>query len=478
MNRVMSIYKKLSAPIKASLWFVVCNVIQKGIQVLTTPIFTRILTQEEYGTYSVYQSWYNIISVFATFNLAAGVYNNGLTEKPEEKDGFTSSLLGLSSTITVCLFFIYVVNIRFWTKILEMPPMFMFAMFVELIFVPAYSFWSAQQRYFYKYVGIIITSLIIGLVGPIIAVIAVLLAEKKAEAMVISFVFIQVAVGLYLYIILFARGRCLFNKKYWIHALRFNIPLIPHYLSQTVLNQSDRIMISRMVGTDKAAIYSVAYTVAMVMTLIISAISSTFTPYIYQSIKTNRIEDLRANSKVLCAFVCGMCLMSIWVGPELIQVIAAKEYYEACWIIPPVAASLYFVFVAGLYGTIEFYYEHTISVMVASIAAAVANLLLNYVCIKQFGYLAAGHTTLFCYIIMLIVRYVFYVRLVKKKNIVYIFDDKTSVIAALVMVISVPLSLMLYNYCIIRYILLVILIIILLCNRSKIVNVLTTKREK
>ena len=60
-------------------------------------------------------------------------------------------------------------------------------------------------------------------------------------------------------------GKKYIQKKYWKYALAFNIPLIPHYLSNYVLSQSDRVMIGKMVGNDKAALYSVAYTISTMM---------------------------------------------------------------------------------------------------------------------------------------------------------------------------------------------------------------------
>lgn len=52
--KIRGIYNKLNIGIKASIWFMFCNIIQKGITMLTVPIFTRLLSTEEYGIYSVY----------------------------------------------------------------------------------------------------------------------------------------------------------------------------------------------------------------------------------------------------------------------------------------------------------------------------------------------------------------------------------------------------------------------------------------
>lgn len=97
--------------------YTICNVAQRGISLLSTPIFTRILTTEQYGVYSIYQSWYQILFIFATLNLTYGVYNNGLTKYEDDRLTFTASMQGLSTTITAGLFLIYIVAQPFWEKI-------------------------------------------------------------------------------------------------------------------------------------------------------------------------------------------------------------------------------------------------------------------------------------------------------------------------------------------------------------------------
>lgn len=67
MTQYLNKYRSMSAPAKASLWFVICSVLQKGIAFLTTPLFTRVLSQEEYGTVSIYNSWLAVITILATF---------------------------------------------------------------------------------------------------------------------------------------------------------------------------------------------------------------------------------------------------------------------------------------------------------------------------------------------------------------------------------------------------------------------------
>ena len=60
--------------VRASLWFLISTFLQKAISVISTPIFTRLLTTGQYGEYNVFQSWMGIISVIVTLNLFYGVF--------------------------------------------------------------------------------------------------------------------------------------------------------------------------------------------------------------------------------------------------------------------------------------------------------------------------------------------------------------------------------------------------------------------
>ena len=75
MHRVLEAYKNLSKPAKASVWFILSNVILKGISFFTLPIFSRLLTPDEYGTVSVYNSWVATVSIITTLNTPPQIVN-------------------------------------------------------------------------------------------------------------------------------------------------------------------------------------------------------------------------------------------------------------------------------------------------------------------------------------------------------------------------------------------------------------------
>ena len=62
-NKIKEKYESLPVQVRASFWFLICSFLQKGISMITTPIFTRIMSTSDYGQYGVFNSWYGIITI-------------------------------------------------------------------------------------------------------------------------------------------------------------------------------------------------------------------------------------------------------------------------------------------------------------------------------------------------------------------------------------------------------------------------------
>ncbi|WP_407894634.1 lipopolysaccharide biosynthesis protein [Lacticaseibacillus sp. N501-2] len=478
INKYIHKYQALSAPLKASVWFAVCNILQKGISMITVPVFTRILTTAQFGVFSVYQSWSSIVAIFATLNLFYGVFNNGMVKFRDNRDGFTSSLQVLTTVVTTVVFIIYLIFHNFWNSVFGLSTLFVMVMFVELYFTPAYSFWAARQRFEYKYKLLVIVTLLQSVLTPLIGIIAVLSTTYKAEARVISYVLVEVCIGFIFYLYNLRKGKQGFVRKYWKFALAFNIPLIPHYLSQTVLQQSDRIMISALVGKDKAAIYSVAYNISSLMALVTNAINNSFIPYTYDQISKRKFSQLRSTTNALTSLVAILSVLVMLFGPEVVKIFAPPAYYEAIYIIPPVSASIFFIFLYPIFANVEFFFEENKFVMVASVLGAVLNILLNLVFIPKFGYLAAGYTTLVCYMVFSGAHYGFMKIVIRNKmpeaqpyNVNFIFA------LSIMEVLFVFISLLLYRNIVVRYAVLVLIVIGILVNRRRLMKLFESLKK-
>lgn len=408
-------YENLPVPAKASLWFVICAVLQKGIATITTPIFTRIMTPEEYGQFNVFTSWQGIVSVFVTLNLNAGVFAQGVVKFDKERAVFVSALQGLCMLLCCIWTVIYLLAESFWNQLFGLTTIQMLSMLLMIWLSAVWGFWSMTQRVDFLYRKVVALSLIMSIMTPALGIFMVLNADDKVTARILSILIVQLLLYTGLFFMQMQRGKTFYSGHYWRYALAFNIPLIPHYLSGVILASSDRIMIQQMVGNAEAGIYSLGCSVAVVMSLFNGSLMQTLEPWLYRKISEGKVLEIAPVAYTFFVLIAGLNMLLIAFAPELVAVFAPPAYYEAIWIIPPVTMGVYFTFAYSFFATFEFYFEKTRFIAIATVLGAVANLALNYLLLPYFGYVAAGYTTLLCYIIYAVSHYIFMQRVAHEK---------------------------------------------------------------
>lgn len=105
IRKVIAIkYKAIPLPLKATIWFAVCQILQKGFSILITPIMTRMLSTEEYGKVSTYMAWEGIFAIFITLSSGHAVLN--LCAKEDNKEKALSIVLGLNLSIALIWLFV------------------------------------------------------------------------------------------------------------------------------------------------------------------------------------------------------------------------------------------------------------------------------------------------------------------------------------------------------------------------------------
>lgn len=407
MFSLLKNYNNLSAEIKSSIWYMVCNLLQKCIGVITIPILTRLLTTSEYGLYSVFLAWLQLFEIPVTLRLSWGSYIVGLTKFSDDRERYTSSLLSLSFVITTIFLILYLLFYELVNNITGLPFETTLLIFAILYTVPAISFWSGLQKVCLRYKQMVFVTIFISLFVPFIGICFIIndTFSDKYQGMIYSRFFVQGVIALILALSFYKASCTIYNKKYWKYALSMNLPLVPYYYSLVLLAVSSKIMIQNMIGSAEAGIYSVAYSAAMVMTLLNSSLNSTIQPWFFKKLKDKSYKGISKILSFSILVVAAINLILIAFAPEAVAFFAPAQYYEAIWIIPPVAASVVVMFVYQHFVNIEFYFEETKRIAAASIGAAVVNMVLNYLLLPVFGYLIAGYVVLASYLIFAVVHY-------------------------------------------------------------------------
>lgn len=473
INKIIVKYKSLPETAKASISFLICAFLQRGISFLTTPIFTRILTTGEYGQYNTFNSWLSILTVIITLNLYSGVFSRGIVKFAEDRAAFISSLEGLTTTLVGIWAIVYILFHDFWNAIFGLTTPQVLMMLLLMWTTAVFSFWSMEQRVDLRYKKLVVLTIVVTILKPLLSILLILLSRDKVTARITGMVIVEFFAYVGLYISHLRKGKTFFSGQYWKHALVFNIPLIPHYLSMSLLNGADRIMINKMVSESAAGIYGLAYSVSQIMVMFNFALMQTFEPWLYKKIKDKEIEDISRVTYPAMCLIALVNLLLIAFAPEAVAIFAPKEYYEAIWVIPPIAMSTLFTFSYTFFAVFEFFYEKTKFISIATCLGAILNILLNYIFIGKYGYYAAGYTTLICYMIYAIAHYVF-MRYICKK---YLENRQPYSTKYLLLIITVFmifgfLFLLVYGYSLIRYLLALFIVIIVLGFRNKILNLI------
>lgn len=451
----------MSIQAKSALWFVMCSLLQRGISFITGPIFTRLMTTEQYGTYSLYLSWFQIMTILTSLYLSAGILTNAMNKYSGDRDRYISSMQGITITLTTICFIIYFIAHDMWNRIFGLDTSFMCLMFVELFVTPALAFWAGKQRYIYRYKSLVIVTLIKSFLNPVLGVFWVYFSNNKALARVNSIVSIELCFCGFFMILNFTRGKSFYHKKYWKYALGMAIPLIPHYLSGVILNQGDRIVIGQLCGKRDVALYSVAYTIGMLVQIFTDSIGNALSPWIYEHINTGEYLDMKKKLNYVLAFFWIVALGLMLLSPELILIFGSEKYKNAVYVIPPVAASTFFIYLYSLLSTMQFYFEKTKFMMLASVTAAGLNIILNYVFVTKFGYVAAGYTTLVCYILYCLGHHVVSHKIAHKyNNDRNVYDGKFVFFLSVLMIITCVIVNFIVNYPLIRYGIILCMVII------------------
>lgn len=467
-------YNKVPVQAKLAMWLMICTLIQRGISLITVPLYTRLMSLEEYGYVSTYFSWVSIALILSSFKLNAGVYNKGLSKFKEDRDGYCLSMQYTTSVITVFLLLLYVAFHKWVNDFMEMSTGIILFMFVELFFSTSMGFWTVKEQYDFHYKPIVRATMIYALLNLILGLIFVINAETgtKGYARIFSVVVVQAIVGGFFYMVNMKRGKFRFNLVYSVFAVKFNIPLIPHYFSEYILNQSDRIMIQKLCNYSDVALYSVAYNAGMLLTIITSSINQALTPWIYQSLDEKNFKQINKVILSIAIVIMIPIIIFIAVAPEAIYILAGKQYSEAVYVVPPVAGSIVFLFLYTVFANVEFYYDYNKFTMYISLVGAVFNIILNYFFIKLFGFVAAGYTTFICYFVYCVGHYLFMNYIVKKREQQRIFDSKALIGLFVGLLIMMILMSMTYNQIIVRYGIIVVITVVSCLKRRELFKVI------
>ena len=443
--------------IRAGIGYTIGNYFIKGLSFVTIPIFTRLLSTTDYGKYNTFNAYESVLYILVGCAIHSSYKNARYKYTGNQNDG--SGYVGYGTYVSnsylvviAGLFFWLLLFLLFHNTVISFTG-FSAPIVILLLLnsfstavITCFNTQIAIDYQYKKYVFIAILNAVLNIVLSIVLITTIFSTEKYIGR-IIGTVLPVLGISVYIIFEQFYRFKPKNIRSTMKWGLRYSFPIVPHGLSQIVLSSFDRIMISAMISNAAAGIYSFSYNIFAIVSVTAKSIDNVWGPWFYKKMNSKDYESIRKYSGFYLLFLLILCLLIMFISPELIALLGPKEYKEAILCVIPLIMGGFFAFAYTIPATIEYYFEKTKYIAIATSIAALINIVLNYICIKKWGYIAAAYTTLITYLLYFVFHCFVSIKLTEKD----LLPIKAMGTCSAVLICGGGIALVLIEYRIVRW---------------------------
>lgn len=396
--------------LKNTAWFTVGTVFSKIITFLLVPLYTNILTVEQYSIADLLTTTVSLAIPFFSLIITEAVLRFVLDKKNNKKQVFTIGIVitAVGGVILAIISFFIFKNISviklYW------------GYFIVIYFMTAI---NTLESEFLKGLEEVRLLAEIGILQTLSLVISniVLLVTMKCEIMgylaayIISYGIANICYffggKLYKYI----TSPCKIDRNLIREMLQYSVPMIPNSAMWWITNSSDRYLVSYMVSVAANGIMSVSYKIPSILSIVISVFMSAWQISVVDEFNTR--EGKKFFNSIYKKFVVASLIFTslLIIFSELFATFMyAKEFFSAWKYSAILLLGFNFHAIAGFLGTAFTSVKNTKPLFFSTFLAAITNICLNVVLIKSIETIGAVLATVISYFLTYIVRRV----LVKK----------------------------------------------------------------
>lgn len=465
--------------LKSGVWYTIGNFLIKGIVFLTSPIFNRLMTKADIGDFSNFNSWLPILLVIFSFDLYTSVAVARFDYKDNLDDYIASNLL-LGTMLSVVFSGILYIFKGFFMNILGINELEIWIVIAYCLVYPATQMIQVKHRITYKYKFVVFISLLSSVVPTLISLLCVFILRPYSlslEGRLLGFYTPIVLINIVIYVYLLS-GKKKIKPEYWKYALMISAPLVIHVLSNNLLNSCDKIMIKRICGSTDLGMYSVAYSCGFVVSILWASINTAWSPWAFEQMDAQNYHLLRKGAKYILTGFGVLVALIMLLGPEVLWIMGDAPYKDARGVIPPVMAGYATQAIYTFYVNIETFSKKQKNIAFSTLIAAIINIVLNWIFIRKYGYIAAAYTTLVGYLTLFIMHFIV-VKMMKKDK---WYDTLFNVVFILFFITYMFVCLILYKFSVIRFIMIAILVLFIIAfavkEREMIKQIIKTRSLK
>ena len=445
--------------LKSGFWYTASSFLTRAMVFLTMPFFTRILTNEQYGDFSVFTSWMATLIIICGLETYSTINRARFDFTGEgELDSYISSALGLSTLFTMLLFAAYLLFPTLFHKLFLIERRYMWIMFAHFFTYPAFSMFQAKQRIEYKYklsAGIAFTLLALSYLISI--ALTVYMKEDRLLGRILGQYILYILFGFGFYLLFLQRGRTI-KINYWGYALRMGVPLVFAYLGSQILLSSDSIVVKHMCSAQHVSYLALTHSCSHIVLLLVRSVNTAWAPWFFDMLNNGRIMLIRKAFQIYLWTSIAITFVLVLIGPEIVLILGGEKYRESIYIFPAYTLCGIFTVLTAQFTNLETYRKKPEYTAIFTGIAAILNVVLNIVGVKIWDYRAVCYATLICQLILIGLHYLFTLRL----GIRELLPVKKMMLSLAVSLLMIPMGLLLYQNNYIRYIFIMLVTISLI----------------
>lgn len=407
-----SMFKKIQRTVKsilsqeytrASAYYVAANIIGQGVVLLSSSVFTRLMSQEDYGLVSTYSTWVLVINTFICLNLFITVRNAYIDFK-EDYDRYNSSVLLLALISGVLITGLIMAGCMVFRVDFSIEEILFACM--QSIALNVVNYMLAAQSMKNQYKQRVLLMILPNWGHTILSIIFILVfTQNMYMAKIAGNAFGMLIFGGICIAVFIRKSALEMIPRYWKYALKISVPSIFNTLSDLMLIECDRLMLTFMVGAVETAEYSIVYNAGSVIVAIYQAVNGAWIPWFFKKVSQNdSVSTKKYQTYYMLAFTVFACGM-MTIMPELIKILAPENYWRGICYAGPIVTASYLIFLYAFFTCYLTYQKRTGVIARNTIIVAVLNLILNYIWIPRYKSVGAVMATVTCYLMLFFLHY-------------------------------------------------------------------------
>ncbi len=205
-----------------------------------------------------------------------------------------------------------------------------------------------------------------------------------------------------------------FDASYIKYIFTYSVPLIPYALSGVIIEQFGKIAIGNSQNVSQAGFYSLALTVGSIVNIVIGVTHQAWNPYYFEYMNSKNYNQLDKDFIKIFKLTILVAFGVACFGKEIGLLLVKKEFSESLYLVPIFTVGYIFSQLSFAYIRNFGYTKKTHYMTLTILISGFSNIFLNFLLIKRLGELGAAISFVLSYIIMSILALIlntYYVKL-------------------------------------------------------------------